>query len=190
MTTPHPLGPTLETKRLILRPPAAEDYELWAAFAADPEVGKFIGGVQGKPLAWRNICTITGSWVINGFGMFSVIEKSSGRWIGRLGPWRPEGWPGPEVASSLAREAWGKGYALEGMTAAIDWIFDTLGWTELIHTVEPENTNPLALMERLGSRRLGEGVLPAPFGSRVLIFGQTREEWRARRLAARSASTS
>jgi RimJ/RimL family protein N-acetyltransferase len=186
MITPHPLGPTLETERLILRPPSAEDYEPWAAFAADPEVGAFIGGVQSKPLAWRNICTMAGAWVINGFSMFSVIEKAGGRWIGRLGPWRPEGWPGPELAVSLVREAWGKGYAVEGITAAIDWIFDTLGWTEIIHTVEPENVRSLALILRIGSRRLGEGVLPAPFHSSVEIWGQTREEWRARRLKAES----
>ena len=29
--------------------------------------------------------------------MFSVFEKDSGRWIGRLGPWEPHGWPGKEV---------------------------------------------------------------------------------------------
>ena len=33
--------------------------------------------------------------------MFSVIEKDSGRWIGRIGPWQPEGWPGTEVGWSL-----------------------------------------------------------------------------------------
>lgn len=39
-----------------------------------------------------------GAWTIRGFSMFSVIEKDSGQWIGRLGPWQPEGWPGTEVA--------------------------------------------------------------------------------------------
>ena len=31
------LGPTLETDRLILRPPEAQDFEPWAAFGADEE---------------------------------------------------------------------------------------------------------------------------------------------------------
>jgi RimJ/RimL family protein N-acetyltransferase len=98
MTTPHPLGPTLETEHLILRPPAAEDLNAWVAFAADPEVALYLGGVQSRPMAWRNICTMIGSWVINGFSVFSVIEKATGHWIGRLGPWRPAGWPGPDFA--------------------------------------------------------------------------------------------
>jgi RimJ/RimL family protein N-acetyltransferase len=181
MTDPITLGPTLHTERLILRPPRAEDFEPWAAFAADPQVAEFLGGVQSRPMAWRNICTMAGAWVINGFSMFSVIERASGRWIGRLGPWQPEGWPGPELAVGLAQEAWGKGYAFEGATAAIDWIFDVLGWPELIHTVRPENSSAIALTTRLGSRRLRAGVLPPPFNTEVEIWGQTREEWRARR---------
>lgn len=38
------LGPTLETERLILRPTTAEDFEPWAAFAADEEASRFLGG--------------------------------------------------------------------------------------------------------------------------------------------------
>ena len=68
-----------------------------------------------------------------------MVEKSSGRWIGRLGPWTPESWPGTEVGWGLAREAQGKGYATEGATAAIDWAFDHLGWTEVINCIDPEN---------------------------------------------------
>ncbi len=45
------IGPTLETPRLILRPPEAADFEPWAAFAADPVAARFLGG---RSLArWR-----------------------------------------------------------------------------------------------------------------------------------------
>jgi len=114
-----------------------------------------------------------------------VIEKSSGRWVGRLGPWVPEGWPGTEVGWGLARAAWGKGYATEGATAAIDWAFDKLGWSEVIHCIAPDNTPSQAVAQRLGSRPLRRTNLPAPFESMVVdVWGQTREEWLARRVAA------
>ena len=174
------IGPTLETERLILRPSAAEDFEPWAAFAADPEVAQFIGGVQSRPMAWRGLCQVTGSWTINGFSMFSVIEKATGRWVGRLGPWMPEGWPGPEVGWGLAREAWGKGYAVEGSIAAIDWAFDVLGWTEVIHAIDPVNHRSQAVARRLGSRVLRSAVLPPPLDAPVEVWGQSRDEWRAR----------
>jgi RimJ/RimL family protein N-acetyltransferase len=174
------IGPTLETERLILRVPAAEDLDAWAAFAADPEVTRFLGGTGDRAMAWRQLCTMAGAWVINGFSMFSVIEKASGRWVGRLGPWQPEGWPGTEVGWGLAREAWGKGYAAEGATAAIDWAFATLGWTEVTHAIEPANRPSQLLAERLGSRILRQAVLPAPFDVPVDVWGQSREEWLAR----------
>ena len=99
----------IETERLVLRPPQAEDFDGWAANMADAESARFIGGLQPRAVAWRGFLTMVGSWAIQGFGMFSVIEKSSGRWIGRMGPWFPEGWPGREVGWGLARHAWGKG---------------------------------------------------------------------------------
>jgi len=174
------LGPTLETDRLILRPPAPEDFEGWAAFAADEEVNRFLGGAQPREIAWRSMCTMTGAWTIRGFSMFSIIEKESGRWVGRLGPWRPEGWPGTEVGWGVVRESWGKGYAIEGATAAIDWAFDHLGWTEVIHTIDPGNINSQNVARRLGSSILRHAVLPAPLNDSVDVWGQTREQWKSR----------
>ena len=174
-------APILETERLILRAPAAEDLEPWVEFAADPETMRYLGGVQARSVAWRGLCTVTGSWTIRGFGMFSVIEKASGRWVGRLGPWQPEDWPGTEVGWGLARQAWGKGYATEGAVACMDYVFDVLGWTEAIHTIEPGNLGSQAVAKRLGSTLLGPTQMPAPYQDTVVEnWGQTREQWRAR----------
>lgn len=181
MASSHPLGPVLETERLILRPPLAEDFEAWAAFAADEAVGQALGGTLSRPLAWRNMCTMIGAWLVNGYSMFSVIEKSTGRWLGRLGPWKPEGWPCAELAISLVADSWGTGYAIEGFSRAIDWVFDSLGWPEILHCIAPDNFRAQSLGRRIGSRPYNwQGVLPEPFGSTVDIWGQTREEWRAR----------
>jgi len=176
-----PLGPTLETDRLILRPPAAEDWEPWLAFSSDPETVRYLGGLQPPAAVWRSFATFAGSWVVRGYGMFSVIDKASGRWVGRLGPWMPEGWPGTEVGWGLAREACGKGYATEGAAAAIDWAFDHLGWTEVIHCIDPENLDSVRVAARLGSQRLRADRLPAPFDLPIDVYGQTRDAWRARR---------
>jgi RimJ/RimL family protein N-acetyltransferase len=173
--------PTLETERLILRAPAPEDFEPWAAFAADEEAARFLGGAQTRAGAWRQMCTMAGAWTVRGFSMWSVVERSTGRWVGRLGPWQPEDWPGTEVGWGLAREAWGKGYATEGATAAINWAFDTLGWTEVIHSIDKDNVNSHAVAKRLGSRHLRDDVVPPPLEWPVQIWGQSREEWYARR---------
>jgi RimJ/RimL family protein N-acetyltransferase len=175
-------GPTLETERLILRPTAEGDLDGWAEMMGDAEAARFIGGLQPRSSAWRGMASMAGSWCLKGFGMFSVIEKSSGQWLGRIGPWQPEDWPGTEVGWGLTRAAWGKGYAVEAATATIDWVFDHLGWDEVIHCIDPENTPSQKVAERLGSYNKGRGQLPAPFADHVIdIWGQTRDEWRARR---------
>ena len=177
------IGPTIETDRLILRPPRAEDFPSWIAFQGDVEVTKYLGGVQGPALTWRSMCAMTGAWTIEGFSMFSVIEKTSGKWIGRLGPWRPHGWPGTEVGWGLVRDAWGKGYATEGAAAAIDYAVDILGWEEIIHTILPENAASIRVAERLGSRYLRQAATPPPFeGMMWDVYGQTADAWRSRRI--------
>ena len=177
-------GPSLETERLLLRPTAAEDLDGWAELMGDPDTARFIGGVQPRAACWRGMMTMAGAWACHGFAMFSVIEKASGRWIGRIGPWQPEGWPGTEVGWGLVKSANGKGYAYEAATATIDWAFDRLGWDDVIHCIAPANTPSARVAERLGSAVRGSAYLPAPFDSEpVDIWGQTREQWRSRRLA-------
>ena len=171
----------IETPRLLLRVPRVEDLDEWARMMADGEAAKFIGGVAPRSTTWRGLMTMIGSWHATGFAMFSVIEKSSGRWVGRLGPWMPEGWPGPEVGWAISRECWGRGYATEGAIASTHWAFDHLGWDRVIHSIDPDNIASQLVAKKLGARNLGPGSLPPPFHeARVDIWGQSREEWRAR----------
>mgnify|MGYP006169720883 FL=1 len=107
-----------------------------------------LGGVQAPSVAWRSFCSLAGAWQLFGFSMFSVIEKSSGDWIGRMGPWQPQDWPGTEVGWGIRRASWGRGYAPEAAVAAIDWAFDTLGWERVIHTIAQRQRAKKPLMDR------------------------------------------
>jgi RimJ/RimL family protein N-acetyltransferase len=172
----------LETPRLVLRAPRLEDLDAWAEMMADTEAARFIGGVMPRPMTWRSIMVMIGAWHAQGFAMFSVIEKSTGHWIGRVGPWMPEGWPGSEIGWGIRRDRWGRGLATEAAVATIDWAFDTLGWVEVIHCLAPDNIASQRVAERLGSRHRGPGRLPPPFEhEEVEVWGQGRHEWYARR---------
>jgi RimJ/RimL family protein N-acetyltransferase len=173
-------GPCLETERLILRPTRVEDFEAWTAFAAHAGSMHFLGGPQPRAVAWRAFIAMAGSWSLYGFGMFSVIERASGRWLGRLGPWRPEGWPGNEIGWGLVHDVEGRGFALEGARAAIDWAFDALGWEDIIHCIDDGNDRSIALAKRLGSVWQRRAQLPPPLAVEVNIYGQTRAAWRTR----------
>lgn len=172
----------LETERLILRVPRMQDFERYAEMLADQDAARYIGGHLPRAAAWRRFLQMPGAWVVQGFAMFSVEEKGTGRWLGQTGPWKPEGWPGNEVGWSFHPDAWGRGYAAEAATAAIDWAFDTLGWDSVIHCIELLRRHVGRVdAQRLGSRNRGPGRLPAPFeDAPIEIWGQSREEWRAR----------
>lgn len=173
---------TLETPRLRLRPTRLEDFDAWAAFMGDAEAARYIGGQQTREVAWRGFAMVAGSWHLLGYAMFSVIEKATGRWVGRVGPWQPDGWPGTEVGWGIVRECWGQGYATEAAIATIDWAFANLGWSDVIHVIDVANTPSQRLAVRLGSENRGPGRLPAPFDVyRVDIWGQTRAQWQRNR---------
>lgn len=170
------------TERLLLRPPLPEDFEGWAEFQADPVQTRFVGGVQERAAAWRSFCTMAGAWVVRGYAMFSMIERSSGKWIGRTGPWYPEGWPDHEIGWGVLSSHAGKGFATEAATASMDYAFDVLGWDHVIHCIDPDNVSSQKVAERLGSRNLGPTRMPAPYENvPVDAWGQSAAEWKARR---------
>ena len=175
-------APVLETPRLLLRPPRVEELPDWIAMMADPDVARFIGGVQPPSMVWRGLMAMIGAWHATGVSMFSVIERDSGRWLGRIGPWCPHGWPGTEVGWSLVRSAWGRGFALEAAGAAMDYAFDVLQWDEVIHTIDPANVASQRVAERLGSVRRGPSHLPPPHHeAEVELWAQSRADWQRRR---------
>jgi RimJ/RimL family protein N-acetyltransferase len=168
----------LETDRLLLRPPIEFDLNGWAAFDSDESATAFFGGPKNRAASWEFLATSAGMWSLRGCGMFSVIEKSSGRWIGRVGPWQPEG-ATAEIGWAILPSEWGKGYAFEGASAAIDWAVYSLGWTQICHCIDADNAVSIGL-----ARKLGAGWLRSDFdaqGKVTQIYGQTSEQWRSRK---------
>jgi RimJ/RimL family protein N-acetyltransferase len=170
--------PMIETKRLILRQWRASDVAPNTAMLSDPPTARFITA-DGKPITeamngWRNAAIMAGHWVLNGVGMFVVEEKSSSRFVGRVGPWFPPGWPGFEVGWGLAKEFRGKGYALEAARAAIDWSFATFDLDRIIHCIDRENEASKAVARRLGAGIEGETTL---IGHVADVWVTRRDAW-------------
>jgi RimJ/RimL family protein N-acetyltransferase len=113
---------------------------------------------------------VIGHGEIRGYSMWAVVEKSTWRFVGRAGPWRPEGWPGLEVGWCLTRESWGKGYATEAARAAVSWCFDELGAEDVISLIRPENVRSIAVAERIGHRFLRDTQV---MGVRCHVYGQS-----------------
>ena len=173
-----PHGPVIETERLRLRQWQGSDMAPYTAMLSDPGTARFIT-VDGKPVVdemtgWRHTVVMAGHWVIHGAGMFVVEEKSSGKFAGRVGPWRPPGWPGFEVGWGIAKEFRGKGYAVEAARASIDWVFATFEIDEIIHCIDDVNAASQAVARRLGARKVRTAVL---LGKPTDIWVTSRQSW-------------
>lgn len=165
----------IETKRLILRKIDPErDFEAWAESMADEETVRYLGT---KPMnraeAWRSMAVGIGHWEIRGYGFFSLEHKETGAWVGRVGPWYPEGWPAPEVGWTISPNHLRKGYAEEAGRAAIDHVFNTLGWPRVIHVIMEGNEPSVALAKKLGSRLIrSQKGIPGVTEENIFIYGQ------------------
>jgi len=150
----------IETDRLILRPMEPRDVDAHIAMMTNPATAQYLAP-GGKPRAradeWRAAACYIGHWQIRGYGFFSVDEKETGEWIGRVGPWMPEGWPGIECGWSICAEHWGKGYAPEAAVAAIKWTFEKFpDLPRIISVIDPGNANSQAVAHKIGEEKSGE----------------------------------
>lgn len=173
----------LETERLLLRLPEPRDVDGYASIFADAQVVRYIGGVTKNPaeteLAVRRMI---GHWDRHGIGLFTLVRKDDDRLLGRVGflLWDPKSWVhamlreprGPvetEIGWTLAREFWGRGYAIEGAIAARDWALDDRGLTRLISLIQTGNDASIRVAEKLGET-LERADLPGPFAARTDLY--------------------
>ena len=168
----------LETARLVLRQPVEEHFDQWCSFDADPLATRFFGGPKSRAVAWEMFSSAAGMWALRGCGLFSVFEKNTHRWIGRIGPWIPEG-ATAEVGYAILPAYWGKGYATEGARAAIDWVVDRQNWKQINHCIDAGNTASIAVAHRLGAKWLREDL--DAHGEKTQVYGQTAEQWKKTR---------
>ena len=144
--------PVLETERLTLRGFREDDLDEMAAISADPEVTKWVGDDDGlsREDTWRRIAYWVGHWELRGCGQWALIERETGRLVGRAGLLQPEAWPGLEVGWLVAREHWGRGFAPEAGRASADWARDELGAAHIISLIEDSNERSARVAEKLG----------------------------------------
>ena len=166
----------IETERLILREIDPErDFDRWAQAMADENTVRYLGTApMDRALAWRSMAVIIGHWAIRGYGFFSLEHKQTGQWVGRVGPWFPQGWPAPEVGWLISPDKLQQGFASEAAAASIEYAFGELGWPAVIHVIMEGNEPSIALATKLGSSliRTQQGI-PGVTDQRVLIYGQS-----------------
>ncbi len=121
---------TLETARLLLRPLTLADVDAYyAGITSDAEVMRYLPG-GGKARMRSDSEWVIGYFIqhaeLHGFGIWAVEEKSSGKLIGHAGLEYIPNAQDVEIAYTLARAAWGQGYATEAARASLKYGFESL----------------------------------------------------------------
>jgi RimJ/RimL family protein N-acetyltransferase len=170
----------LETERLVLRRPRAEDAaNIFERYASDAQVTRY--------LSWRQHHSITdtqvfvgfsdGEWARWGSGPYLVFSREDGALLGSTGI----AFETSTVASTgyvFARDAWGHGYATESLRAMIS-LACRLGIRRLYAICHVDHRASWRVMEKAGMTR--EGVLRrhtvfpniSPVACDVLSYGIT-----------------
>jgi RimJ/RimL family protein N-acetyltransferase len=176
-----PMDLVIGTERLVLRRWRVTDVAPNTEMLADPATARFITpdgkAVTDEFVGWRNAAIMAGHWALHGFGLFVIEEKQTGRYVGRVGPWFPAGWPGFEVGWGIAKSFRGKGYAVEAATASIDWAFACFEIDKIVHTIRPDNVASQKVAQRLGATIEGQVEL---FDHVTDLWVTRRDAWMAR----------
>ena len=150
--------PEIETDRLLLRGWREADVDALADIRRDAEVARWLGHPDPDRAA-ESIAWWVEHWRIHGFGLWALEDKASGRFIGRLGLMHHGDWTASEhdaeVGWTLARDAWGRGYATEGARAALEFA-RAVGIRRVISITLPTNIRSQRVMQKLGLTYRGE----------------------------------
>lgn len=145
------------TERLLLRQWRAQDLSLFASLNADPEVMSYFPAQLSRSESDAVALRCQSLIKERGWGFWAAEERASGAFVGMIGLHTPEAnlpcAPCVEVGWRLARAHWGKGYATEGASAALEFAFSALGLDEVVSFTALPNTRSQAVMRRLGMRR-------------------------------------
>jgi RimJ/RimL family protein N-acetyltransferase len=168
----------IETDRLRLRAHVAGDLAASWAMWSDPLVYRHIlPAPSSEQQAWSRILNYAGHWALSNFGYWAVEERSTGTFIGEIGfaDFKRDITPSirglPEMGWVLASANHGKGYATEGVSAALRWADQHLTSDRTVCLINPENAASIHVAEKV---RYAQTHSTTYNGTPVLLFERAR----------------
>jgi len=168
----------IRTTRLVLREFQPDDHAAVHRYAGDPEVVRFQDWGPNTPAEttmFLDMVTTAAAATPRTRWALAVIRAADDTMIG-AGELHVDvgGHRRGSLGYTLARDAWGRGYATEAAAALLSFGFAHLGLHKISATCDPANAGSVRVLEKLGMTR--EGQLQDHF----LVRG----EWRDRLLYA------
>ncbi len=181
--------PMLQTRRLVLRRWTDRDRDSLAVITADAEVMRYRFATLSRPESDRLIDDTEESFETNRFGLWAIDRRDDHRLLGFAGfgtsDFGASFCPAVDVGWTLARDAWGFGYATEAACAALDYAFDVVGLDEVVAHTTSANERSRAVMRRLGMTHDPVDDFDAPWYAdghpyrRFVLYRMQATDWHA-----------
>jgi RimJ/RimL family protein N-acetyltransferase len=142
---------TPESARLRFRRPTAADADaIFARYASDPDVTRFLGWPRHQSIDDTRafLAFGDGEWTQRPAGPLLIETRHDGRLIGSTGLMF-DGAASAMVGYVLARDAWGQGYATEALGAMVA-LADSLGVVHLHSACHPQHRASAHVLEKGG----------------------------------------
>ncbi|QJP17347.1 GNAT family N-acetyltransferase [Starkeya sp. ORNL1] len=176
--------PYLRGSRISLSPCCDGDAVALAHILSFPQVTKSITAdasswekcmlAAERRIGWHN-----SSWDEWGYGVWA-IRNGAGEMIGWCGFAAPDIGDDPEILYGLHPFSWGKGYAMEAASMALNWLFGSTPWrgasAVVFGAIAPRS---LTLLGKLGFQRTGSMAMADFLPDGELALGVAQYElWR------------
>lgn len=171
----------LETPRLILREMTDDDFSALHAILSDPETMQYYPKPYDEVGVRRWISWCKGSYVKNGFGLWAVVLKETGEFIGDCGiSLQPiNGQWLPEIGYHISKHHWRKGYASEAAAACIRMAFERFGYAQVYSYMNADNEPSYRTAMKNGMSLVEE--YDDPHDGRLRVYAISRAEWENRK---------
>jgi [ribosomal protein S5]-alanine N-acetyltransferase len=147
---------TVETARLVIRrPKRADAAAMFARYAGDAEVTRYLGWARHGSAAETEafVRVSEGEWQRWPAGPYLILDRASGELLGGTGL-TFETADRASTGYVLARDAWGRGIATEALGAMVD-LAPKLGLARLYALCHPDHRASWRVMEKCGFEREG-----------------------------------
>ena len=141
------------TERLLLRELEVDDVDSLAEVLSDPVSMRYYSAPfdRDRVAAWIEWARL--SYTVNGFGLWGVIRRSDGRFLGDCRPMLQAVVDEliPEVGYHIVPAEQGRGYATEAVRASVAWVFANTRFDIVCSIVSPENAPSRAVASNVHS---------------------------------------
>ena len=173
-----------ETERLILRPITQDDFDHWYDILSDAETMQYYPAPYDAAGVQRWIDWTKNNYAQYDFGLWAVILKENGQFIGDCGITMQNihGQQLPEIGYHIHKAHWRRGYASEAARKCMEYAFETLNFPAVYSYMNAENAASYGVALKNGMKFIEEYE---DTHHMTRVYAITKEEW-LQALAARA----